>query len=366
MNIMPTGNYYCMKTLARFLLLPILLLAINTQAAVVLLYHHVSNSTPKSTSISPAAFEAQMDYLAEHDFAVVPLLELTEKLRKGEPLPDKTVAISFDDSYVSVYESAYPRLKKRGWPFTFFVNTDSVGTGKVFVSWEQLREMAKQGVTIANHTSQHNHLPRRKKDESLVQWRVRIAAEINQAQAKIEQEIGTAPMIMAYPFGEYDVDVQQLAKKLGYVAFGQQSGALYEQADLQSVPRFPFGGGFTELDDFIMKVNTKPMPIKTVSFYSDKNTKQKNLTVKAGDKPWLVLTLDDTSLLKKINCFATGQGAITTEVIDNTLWTQAKQPLKPGRTRYNCTAYAGEKGRFYWYTQQWLVTDKNGEWTYAD
>lgn len=340
--------------------------AASAQAAVVILYHHVSDATPKSTSISPAQFDAQMDYLANNNFNVVPLLELTEKLRKGERLPDKTVAITFDDSYVSVYDSAYPRLKKRGWPFTFFVNTDAVGTSKIFVSWEQLREMSKNGATIANHTTQHNHLPRREKDESTNQWRARIAAEISSAQKKIEQEIGEAPKILAYPFGEYDSDVQQIARQQGYIAFGQQSGALYEKGDLQAVPRFPFGGSFSELDDFIMKVNTRPMPSTRVDFYRDKNNKQQNLVVTAGDKPWLVLTLEDKTLLNKINCFATGQGAINTEVIGDQLWAQAKQPLKPGRVRYNCTAYTGEKGRFFWYTQQWLVTDKNGDWTYRD
>lgn len=352
--------------IARFFLVASMFLATSAQAAVVILYHHVSDTTPKSTSISPAHFEAQMDYLEKNNFKIVPLLELTEKLRKGESLPDKTVAISFDDSYVSVYDSAFPRLKKRGWPFTFFVNTDSVSTGKVFVTWDQLREMSKHGVTIANHTTRHNHLPRREKNETLKQWRARITAEISSAQQKIEQEIGKAPNILAYPFGEYDVDVQQVAKKLGYIAFGQQSGALYEKGDLQSVPRFPFGGSFTELDDFIMKVNTRPMPTKLVNFYSDKKTQQENLIVKTGAKPWLVLGLEDPGLLKKINCFATGQGAITTEIIGNKLWVQAKQSLKPGRTRYNCTAYAGEKGRFFWYTQQWLVTDKNGDWSYQD
>jgi len=340
--------------------------AASAQAAVVILYHHVSDATPKSTSISPAHFDAQMDYLEKNNFKIVPLLELTEKLRKGEALPDKTVAISFDDSYVSVYDSAYPRLKKRGWPFTFFINTDSVSAGKVFVTWDQLREMSKHGATIANHTTQHNHLPRRKKNETAKQWRSRIAAEITDAQNKIEKEIGSAPKILAYPFGEYDVDVQQVAKKLGYIAFGQQSGALYEKGDLQSVPRFPFGGSFTELDDFIMKVNARPMPTTAVNFYNDKKIRQENVIVKAGVKPWLVLELEDSSLLKKINCFASGQGAITTEIIDNKLWAQAKLPLKPGRTRYNCTAYAGEKGRFFWYTQQWLATDKKGEWTYSD
>lgn len=338
----------------------------SSNAAVVLLYHHVSNSTPKSTSISPAAFDVQMDYLEKNNFKVVPLLELVEKLREGEPLPDKTVAISFDDSYESVYESAYPRLKKRGWPFTFFVNTDSIGASKLFVSWEQLREMAKHGVTIANHTSTHTHLPRKNAGESLGDYRARIRADIEKAQQKIKQEIGEAPMILAYPFGEYDIDVQDIARKLGYIAFGQQSGALYENGDLQAVPRFPFGGSFTDLDDFIMKVNTKPMLTKKVMFYETKSSKLNNVVVRAGDKPWLVLALTNQDLLKKINCFATGQGAITVEVIDQHLWVQAHEPLKPGRTRYNCTAYAGEKGRFYWYTQQWLVTDKKGEWTYKD
>ncbi|OZY86743.1 polysaccharide deacetylase [Cellvibrio mixtus] len=355
-----------MNYLMRVMVAIIAYLALPASAAVVILYHHVSDTTPKSTSISPAAFEAQMDYLAQNNFTVVPLLELTEKLRKGEPLPDKTVAISFDDSYASVYESAFPRLKKRGWPFTFFVNTDAVGTGKIFVNWDQLREMAKAGATIANHSSSHTHLPRREGSESAAQWRDRITQDINNAQQKIKQEIGTAPMILAYPFGEYDVDVQRIAKKLGYIAFGQQSGALYGKGDLQSVPRFPFGGSFTALDDFILKVNTKPMPLTDVEFYGDNKQKQENLIVREGAKPWLALTLSDDSLLKKINCFATGQGAITTAVIDNKLWVQPNKPLGAGRTRYNCTAYAGEKGRFYWYTQQWLATDKQGNWTYRD
>ncbi|AQT61928.1 polysaccharide deacetylase family protein [Cellvibrio sp. PSBB023] len=355
-----------MNYLMRVMVAMIAYLALPASAAVVILYHHVSDTTPKSTSISPAAFEAQMDYLAKNNFTVVPLLELTEKLRKGEPLPDKTVAISFDDSYASVYESAFPRLKKRGWPFTFFVNTDAVGTGKIFVNWDQLREMAKAGATIANHSSSHTHLPRREGSESAAQWRDRITQDINNAQQKIKQEIGTAPMILAYPFGEYDVDVQRIAKKLGYIAFGQQSGALYGKGDLQSVPRFPFGGSFTALDDFILKVNTKPMPLTEVEFYGDNKQKQENLIVRESEKPWLVLTLSDDSLLKKINCFATGQGAITTAVIDNKLWVQPNKPLGTGRTRYNCTAYAGEKGRFYWYTQQWLATDKQGNWTYRD
>lgn len=338
----------------------------HAAAAVVLEYHHVSDKTPKSTSISPEHFNAHMDYLAKNNFKVVPLIELAEKLREGKPLPDKTVAITFDDAYASVYHTAYPLLKQRGWPFTFFVNTDAVGTSSLFVSWDQLREMAKHGVTIANHSTAHNHLVRLKDGENRAQWRKRIAHEIQLAQENIHKEIGVSPKIFAYPFGEYDVHVQKILKNLDYIAFGQQSGVLYNEGDLQAVPRFPFGGSFTELDDFILKVNSLPMPIVKARFYRDKNTRLDNLIVKEGNKPWLVLELADETLLKKVNCFATGQGEITVDIIGKQLWVQAKHPLKQGRMRYNCTAMSGQKGRFYWFTQQWLVTDKKNAWTYQD
>lgn len=349
-----------------FISVALLLFSSFAHSAIVLEYHHISDTAPKSTRISPERFNQQMDYLASQHFHVVPLIDLAEMLRKGEPLPDKTVAITFDDSYASVYEAAYPLLKKRGWPFTFFINTDAVNSSRLFVSWDQLREMSKNGVTIANHTQYHNHMPRLNKDETREQWRERTIVEIEHAQQTIEKEIGTAEKIFAYPFGEYDVEVQKIFKKLDYIAFGQQSGPLGSQADLQSVPRFPFGGSFTEFDDFVMKVNTLPMPVTKVEFYASKQQKIDNLIVKQGDRPYLVLSVADKALLKKINCFATGQGAINAEIIDDKLWVQAKQPLSQGRTRYNCTAASSEKNRFYWYTQQWLATDKNGEWTYND
>jgi biofilm PGA synthesis lipoprotein PgaB len=338
----------------------------NAHAATVLIYHHVSNTMPATTSISPEHFIAHMDYLEKNNYKIVSLVELTEKLRKGDILPDRTIAITFDDSYADVYTAAYPILKKRGWPFTFFVNTDAVGSGKLFVTWDQLREMSKHGVTIANHTTKHNHLVRLSKDESLAQWRERIVNEITGAQTKIEQEIGSATKLFAYPFGEYNAELRGVLKKMSYVAFTQQAGVLNNTTDLQTLPRFPFGGSFTELTDFIEKINTLPMPVKQVEFYADKQHRLDDVIVKVGDKPFLVLTLGDTSLLKKIHCFSSNEGEISTEVVDEKLWIQSRQTFPAGRTKFNCTAASNERGQFYWYTQLWLVTDKNGSWTYQD
>ncbi len=343
-----------------------LLCAVSSQAATVLIYHHVSNTMPASTSISPEHFVAHLDYLEKKQFKIVPLTDLVEKLRKGETLPDKTVAITFDDSYADVYTAAFPLLKKRNWPFTFFVNTDAVGTGKLFVTWDQLREMSKSGVTIANHTTKHDHLVRLNKGETLTQFQERIANDLATAQKKIESEIGSAPKIFAYPFGEYSADVKTAVKKAGYIAFTQQAGVLDSITDLQTLPRFPFGGSYTELNDFIEKINTLPMPLKRVEFFENKQNALNDIIVKTGAKPYLVLTLNDESLLKKIRCFSSNEGAINTEVIDGKLWVQSKQAFPAGRTKFNCTAPSSQPGRYYWFTQLWLVTDKNGNWSYKD
>jgi hypothetical protein len=193
-----------------------------------------------------------------------------------------------------------------------------------------------------------------------------MTQDILSAQTKIEREIGGAPKIFAYPFGEYNAEVKTLLKKLGYLAFTQQAGVLSDETDLQTLPRFPFGGSYTELNDFIEKINTLPMPVKQVEFFADKQHKMNDLIVKAGDKPYLVLSLSDNSLLNKMHCFSSNEGAINTEVFDGKLWVQSKQTFPQGRTKFNCTAASNERGRFYWYTQLWLVTDKNGNWTYQD
>lgn len=339
------------------------------QAAVVLQYHHVSDTTPKATSVTPELFRQHMEHLEAHDFDIVSLPELVEKLKRGEPLPDKTAAITFDDAYDSVYDVAFPMLKKRDWPFTVFVNTQPLDQGVGgFSTWEELREMAKHGASIANHTTRHNHLQRLKKGESQKEWQARITQEVEKAEERIKEETGQNHKMVAYPYGEYNNRVKQLLEDLGYVAFGQQSGPLASNSDLLAMPRFPFGGPFGDLEDFGLKAHTLPMPLDDIKLCADRDCDKvlDEVVVKRGQRPVLTLTATEKSLLPTINCFASGQGAIETWIQDKTLFTQPPEGLKPGRTRYNCTAGSGQRGRFYWFSQQWLVTDKDGNWVHED
>lgn len=344
-------------------------LAAPIQAAVVLQYHHVSDSTPAATSVTPERFKKHLEYIEDNDFQVVPLEDLVAKLKAGDALPDKTVAMTFDDAYESVYDTAFPMLKEREWPFTVFVNTDPIdGNRNGFNSWDELREMADAGATIANHSTEHSHLQRRRSGESQEAWEQRIKAEVLDAEERIKEKTGQEHKILAYPYGEYSNELKAMLDEWEFVAFAQNSGPLASHSDLLALPRFPFGGPFGAPDDFATKVNTRPMPVQAIGRFDDTDLQQplEDVIVKAGQKPVLVLELEDASLAQRVSCFASRQGAIETRVDGNKLITQANEPLTPGRVQYNCTAGSDEQGRFFWQSQQWLVTDKEGNWAHSD
>ena len=239
----------------------LVLVSLPARAAVVLQYHHVDTETPASTSTSPERFRMHLDYLAETGFDVVPLGDLVAALREGRPLPDRTAAITFDDGYISIYETAWPMLKEKGWPFTVFINTEPHDQRKpLFMSWDQLRELHAGGATIANHGVTHPYLLQRQPGHDEAQWKAWVADEITRAQARIEAEIGEAPMLFAYPFGEFDNAVLDIVGGLGYAGFGQQSGPLARFSDLRVLPRFPFGGPYGDRQGGIRGAPTPRCP----------------------------------------------------------------------------------------------------------
>ncbi|MFV8817728.1 polysaccharide deacetylase family protein [Haliea sp. E17] len=338
-----------------------LLLTPLLQAAVVLQYHHISDDTPASTSTSPARFAMHLDYLQDAQFNIVPLQELVDALRAGQPLPDRTAAITFDDGYISIYDTAWPLLRARGWPFTVFVNTEPHDQNRpLYMSWEQLRELKAAGATIANHGVSHPHLLERQSGEDQAAWLDRIGGEITVAQQRITAETGDSPRLFAYPYGEYDKDVLELVASLGYAGFGQQSGPLAVFSDLRVLPRFPFGGSFGDRQDFATKVNSLPMPLapgtEPVLFRNPEGPALDDIVLD-GDttRPVLLLQFARAADAARVNCFVSGQGATPVQVEKERVLVQAVHPLPPGRARYNCTAVSGQNGRFYWYSQPWII-----------
>ena len=330
-----------------------LVTSVNSYAVVVLQYHHVSNDTPAITSISPEDFHAHMDYLQKHQFNVISIERLIEALQTEQSIPDKSVVITFDDAYRDLLDNAIPVLIRYDYPATIFVATDLVGSSSHYLDWQELRRMHDtNNITMANHTVTHTHLLRMLPDESKTMWIQRLTNEIENAQKDLEKHIGETKKIFAYPYGEYDRTVANLIQELGYVAFGQQSGAIGKTSDRATLPRFPLSGNYTDLSQFKTKIATLALPLET-QFIDP---------VATDIRPRLHLKLSNTDLsLRRLTCYGPGGPTSIEHVSAQEIIATPIQDIPVGRSRYNCTLHH-EAGRYYWFSQPWIRKHPDGSW----
>jgi peptidoglycan/xylan/chitin deacetylase (PgdA/CDA1 family) len=329
-------------------------------AVVVLQYHHVSEDTPAATSISPQRFTQHMTWLAENGYKVISMEDLLVSLKKEEGLPDKTVVITFDDGYTSIYSAAWPVLKQHGWPFTVFVNSQHHDTKNAhYMSWAQLREMAEAGVAIGNHSVSHGHMIRFQRGEKQADWQKRMRQEIEDAQKRIDEEVGRQPKVFAYPFGEHNRDLEKLLAELDYVAFAQHSGPIAPFDSVQALPRFPFGGVYGDLKDFALKASSLPMPLQDVVLTGENMQPLVDPLLPDGtDKATMIMSAEN-ALLKRMSCFYSGKAAVV-KIRDGRLYVSNNGAIPAGRSRFNCTA--PKKDRFYWLSKMLIRKNADGSW----
>ena len=79
------------KKLFHLVLFILIGVSVRAQAAVILQYHHVSETLPAVTSVSANTFTEHLSYLKEHNFNVIPLNELISALQQGKVSDRKSV-----------------------------------------------------------------------------------------------------------------------------------------------------------------------------------------------------------------------------------------------------------------------------------
>jgi len=311
-------------------------------SAVILMYHRFGEGSYPDTNVRIDQFEAHIKELSEGPYTVLPVTEIIAALQSGRELPDRTVGITVDDAYLSAYKEAWPRLTAAGFPFTLFVATDAVD--KRFggmVDWDRIREMRDAGVEIGAHTASHLHMA----NTTVAKNR----AEMQQSLSRFDKELGERPVLFAYPYGEVSLAVQDVVREFGFTsAFGQHSGVAYDGENLMYLPRFALNETYSALEDFVLRVNTLPLPASDIapadSFISDRNPPLIGFTVDAS-----------VGSLRGLACYHSQFGRADLEILGtHRVEIRFPEALKAGRTRLNCTKPAGNS-RWRWFGMQYFT-----------
>ena len=316
----------------------------SASSAVVLMYHRFGENQYPSTNIRISQFEAHLSILTSGEFSVKSLTEITAALRNGNPLPDKTVGISIDDAFLSVYQKAWPRLREAKLPFTLFIATDPIDKNLPgYMSWNQIRTLQKAGVEIGNQTASHPHMP--------LLTTSRIEEELTRSSKRFQEELGFVPKTIAYPYGEYSLAVGKTVRAAGFtIGFGQHSGVLHSDSDFFYLPRFAFNETFGGVNR--LKLASRALPLRAVDI-----TPADPFLTPSLNPPAFGFTLTGKKIkkLNPINCYAPNGARLRIERLgESRIEVRMDKKFSAGRSRINCTVLDGG-GRWRWFGRQFFV-----------
>ena len=116
------------------------------------MYHRVNELTcdPWQLAVSPAHFEEQLRVI-QREWNPVSLTELTQSVLTGS-VPDRSVALTFDDGYIDNYNQAKPLLEKYSIPATFFITTKNCERQRPFW-WDELQTILLETAQLPEQMS---------------------------------------------------------------------------------------------------------------------------------------------------------------------------------------------------------------------
>ncbi len=222
-------------------LFPSLLLAEGTVDIPILCYHNFNPTVPGSMNMRPEKFEAQLQWLKNNNFTVIPLKEAVEYLQgKRASLPPKSVVITADDGWQSVYTYMLPLVKKYHIPVTLFIYPSVISNGKHTMTWDELKELQRTGLfDIQGHTYWHPNFIQEKKKLSPSAYEKFVRTQLVKSKRILENKLDTNIIFLAWPFGIYDRYLEQEAARAGYVmAFSIDDHTANKSYSAMAQPRF--------------------------------------------------------------------------------------------------------------------------------
>jgi len=213
----------------------------------ILLYHFVGRESLErdgaSTTrynVTAAHFDAQLALLHRLGYQTVTVAEIAAALRGEGILPERPIAITFDDGWIEQYSVAFPLLQKYGMKATFYI-LSSYTTGERYVTWEQLEELRDADMEIGSHTRTHVNLIDLSSEDA--------GYEISSSKSVLEAKLDITVESISYPYGLYSGNTITLTQQAGYrAAVALNPSPKQSLSNLYALRRFEIHGAHTLID----------------------------------------------------------------------------------------------------------------------
>jgi len=190
-----------------------LFFSLKSKKTGVLLFHRISKNHPKSLSqISEKQFEnfCKAVCLSSKKAVVFSQYSMQNK---------DNISIVFDDGDKSVFDVAYPILKKYGLTATLFAVSGIIENEKIYdfystkniMSVENIKELSNCGWEIASHSVRHLDLTLLNESD--------LRNELVRSKTELEKLTGKPVSALSFPYGSWNKKVVETALECGYEKF---------------------------------------------------------------------------------------------------------------------------------------------------
>jgi peptidoglycan/xylan/chitin deacetylase (PgdA/CDA1 family) len=203
----------------------------------VLTYHSISDAGGP-TSIPPAVFAMQMEVLAASGYRSLRVADFID-WHEGRAPAERSVLITFDDGFLDFADVAAPVLKQHGFTAVVFVPTAKLGgdenwalvegPGRPLMNWDQVRELAGQGIEFGGHSRTHANLA--KLDDAAREQ------EIAGCKVELAKQVEAPAASFAAPYGAVNPETISAIARHYDVAFGTRLAMARRGRDRHDIPR---------------------------------------------------------------------------------------------------------------------------------
>lgn len=298
----------------KVLLLLILLSPYLMSDGHIFVYHRFDDTRYPTTNTSTKELRREFNYFKNNNYKVVPLIDIVNKIKLKEKVPNNWVALSIDDGFKTFYTNGLSVFKEFNYPFTLFIAVKYTEKKyRDYVSWKQLKEIKKYG-DVEFHTYGHGHYGQMS-DEA-------IKKDMDKGLALMKKHLNYEPRLFVYAYGESDDRVKKVVEQYNFKAvFNQNIGAVHgECSDEYDLDRSALVGKAP------FKLYLKFKELCGVSFQQP-TTFPKNKIVKTVE-----VTLEDKSI-KSAEIFISNNGWTRVKVHNGKILWNANKKVKLNRIK---------------------------------